>query len=144
MAGLQCRMTVRPRKGDENWNNSQSHSVNHHNHIWELCMIPPEMAVGLERREVENNCLMTAEHRPGYKDLNRLKEIRMEVWRPNTSSLTKPENSHSTRSTITGQEQANTAPCCGIPEDDLCPRHWKLGAWGANQGLVAIRDKDCW
>lgn len=42
-------------------------------------MIPPEMAVGLERRELENNCLKTEEHRPEYQGLNRLKEIRMEI-----------------------------------------------------------------
>lgn len=53
--------------------------------------MPPEMVVGLQRVKLENNCLRTEEHRLEYKDLNRLKEIRMEIGRPTASSLTNPE-----------------------------------------------------
>ena len=47
-------------------------------------MISPVTVVELARRELENNCLKTEEHRPEYKDLNRLNEIRMETQGPNT------------------------------------------------------------
>lgn len=64
--------------------------------------MPPEMVVGMERTGVENNCLKSEEHKPECKDLNRLKEIRMGIGRPNASSLTGPGKSLSTVTVFTG------------------------------------------
>lgn len=64
-------------------------------------MIPPVTVVELARKELENNYLKTEEHRPEYKDLTRLNEIRMKTRGPNTGSLPNPKENNSTKSTIT-------------------------------------------
>jgi len=64
-------------------------------------MIPPVTVVELARKELENNCLKTEDHRPEDKDLNRLNEIRMETQGPNTSSLPNDKENSSTKHTIT-------------------------------------------
>lgn len=65
-------------------------------------MIPPVTVVELARKEkLENNYLKTEEHRPEYKDLTSLNEIRMKTQGPNTGSLPNPKENNSIKSTIT-------------------------------------------